>query len=197
MRRHQGADALGLRAGARGALEPRLELDREIEPTHVVDHEAGCGEKAPPVRLGVVAHVGGIADPLGLLRLLPDVEVVDDDHALRRHTRELAGSLGDVCEMVCCDARRGELEARVCERQVLGEADDVRLHAGRGVAADHLKPRFAQAPRDVAAAGRHVDRGRAARRPFDDQVEIGAGVVRRALAVQLGALAPDVAHTAP
>src|SRR5262249_59549920 len=64
----------------------------------------------------------------------------------------------------------------------------------RRIAAHHLHPGLAQAPRDMPAAGRDVDRRLRARRPLDDQVEIGALAVRLAFAVQLRPLAPGVAH---
>src|SRR5206468_8797041 len=76
--------------------------------TALTAHQLSLHDALPisaPLGLGVVAHVGGIADPLGLLGLLSHVDVVDDDHALRGHARELASRLGDVCEVVCGDPR--------------------------------------------------------------------------------------------
>ena len=43
---------------------------------------------------------------------------------------------------------------------------------------DLLDPRLAEPPRDVAAAGRDVERRACARGPLDDQVEVVAAAVR-------------------
>jgi hypothetical protein len=77
---------------------------------------------------------------------------------------------------------------------VLGRADHVRLHPGRGIGADDLQPRLAQAPRDVAAAGRHVERGASLARPLHDQVEILALALLGRVSVGVGPLAPQVRH---
>ena len=66
-------------------------------------------------------------------------------------------------------------------------AIDVRLHPRRSVDGHDLGAGLAQPPRDVAAARRDVEHGHARARlaPLDDEVEIVAGRVRRALAVRL------------
>src|SRR5581483_8099652 len=72
-------------------------------------------------------------------------------------------------------------------------------HSRRGIHGDDGAAGLAQAPRDVAAPGRDVEDGDAGPglAPGDDEVEVVAGRVDRALAVGLRAIAPDVGHAAP
>ena len=63
----QRAHALGVLAGAGRPLEPRLELDREVEPAHVFHDKPGGDEERAPLGLAVVAHVRRVAKRLGLL----------------------------------------------------------------------------------------------------------------------------------
>ena len=102
----------------------------------------------------------------------------------------------DVREVVRGRPADDDVERAVGERQRLGAADDVGSHPRRGVARHDLEPGLAQPASDVAAAGRHVERGPRARRPLDEQVEIGALPVRVGVDVGLGPLAPDVARHA-
>ena len=67
---------------------------------------------------------------------------------------------------------------------------------GAGSHRDDLEPCLAQPPRDVAAAGGDVERGAHALRPLDDQVEVVAFTVLRALPIGLRAGGPDVGHRA-
>ena len=96
------------------------------------------------------------------------------------------------------DAARDNVEARVCEREILGERRRVGLHAGRGIDGDDGGSTLAQPPCDVPAARRDVERRDTRRRlaPLDHEVEICAFRVRRALAVVVGAVAPEVHHFA-
>ena len=107
----------------------------------------------------------GVAELLGLLDVLAHERVVDDQHRSRGDARHLGDRLLHVVEVVRGDPRDDEVEAAVVERQVLGPADDVRLHPGSGIAADDLEPRLAEAPGDVATAGRDVEGGAGARAP--------------------------------
>ena len=94
----------------------------------------------------------GVAQLLGTLGIVAAVEVVDHDDALRGDARELPRSGGDVGEMVRGDSRDGELEARVGEGQLLGEADHVWLHPRRRDRSSRPRAR----PR--ATAARHARR---------------------------------------
>ncbi len=84
--------------------------------------------------------------------------------------------------MVGGDAAGDGAEAAVCEREILRAADHVRPHPGCGVAGHDLAAGFAQAPGDVAAAGRDVENGPPGR-PLCKQLEIAPLPVRLALAV--------------
>src|SRR6185503_11456615 len=161
------------------------------------DLEAGLGQEVAPFVLGVVAHVGRVAELLGLLVTLARVERVLDHDEPVAHALELSDRGADVLEVVRRDPRRDDVESAVVERDVLGRRQHVGLHPGRRVQRDHLGAELTETPRDVAAAGGDVERldalGRLA--PLDQQVEVGAGAVRLALAVRLGALRPG-AHAA-
>ena len=128
-----------------------------------------------------------VAQLLGRFDLLADVERVLDDDEVVRDTRQLRHRRGDVLEVVRRDPRDDEVEGAVRERQILGAADHVRLHPGRGIGADDLEAGVAQPPRDVAAAGGDVERGLAALGPADDQVEILALALLGRVPVGLGA----------
>src|SRR5919204_5121839 len=88
-----------------------------------------------------------------------------------------------------------DVEAVVGERQVLRAAEHVGAHPGRRVAGDDGAAGRAQSGRDVAAAARDVQHGLAGG-PLREQLEVAAAAVRLALAVGLGALAPDIHHAA-
>ena len=110
----QLAHAAGVLAGAGRPLEPRLELDREVEAAHVLDSSPASAKNPRHSSSRVVADVRRVADPLGLLDRLAHVEVVDDDHAVAGDARELGDRSGDVGEMVRRDARstaRSKLES--------------------------------------------------------------------------------------
>ena len=160
----------------------------------LLDDQPCAFEEAAPLGLAVVADVRGVAELLGLLELLAVVERVDDDDPLRCDPAELARRLRRIGEVVRGDPRDREVEGPVGERQLLGEADHVRLHPRRRVAAHDLEPGLAQPPRHMPAAGRDVDRRLAALGPLDDQVEIRPLGVRRARPVQLRPLAPRITH---
>jgi hypothetical protein len=79
---------------------------------------------------------------------------------------------------------------------VLGGRDHVGPHAGRRVERDDLRTFLAQPARDMAAAGRDVEdlHARVRVAELHDGVEVLARRMRRARAVRVRALVPDVAH---
>src|SRR2546427_5686453 len=81
---------------------------------------------------------------------------------------------------------------------MLGGRDHIGQHAGRGIDRDHRAAFLAQAAGDVAAAGGDVEHlhVRAGLAPFDEQVEVGALAVGRALTERVGPLRPQVGHAA-
>ena len=113
------------------------------------DLEAGGGEELPPLGLGVVADVRRVAQPLRLLDPLVDEHVVLDDDEPAVDAGHLRHRLANVGEVMRGDPAGDDVEARVGERKVLGEADDVRLHPGRRIEGDDLaaRPRAAGARR--------------------------------------------------
>ena len=121
----------------------------------------------------------------------------DDGRARRAPSRATAAATSSKWCAAMRQATTSKLPSangRSSARQI-----DVRLHARRGVAGDDRRqPRLAQPPRDVAAAGRDVERRRAAPgRPLDEQVEVGALAVRRALAVGLARASPQTSVMPP
>ena len=186
VRGEQLAHAHGVLAGALGAGEPGLEVVRLRERLDALDLQAGALEQLAPFLLGVVADVRRVAQLLGRLDLLGGVlRVLDDDHAVR-HARQLAHRRADVAEVVRRDACHDHVERAVGERQILRGAEDVRLHARRGIGGHDLGALLAQPARDVAAAGRDVEHLHALVRVahLDDDVEVGVRRVRRRLAVR-------------
>ena len=129
-----------------------------LERLDLLDLEAGGLEHGAPLLLGVRADVGRVAQPLGLLDLLADVERVLDDDEIVRDPRHLGDGGRDVLEVVRRDPRDDEVEGAVREREILGAADHVGLHPRRGIGADDLQARLAQPARHVAAAGGDVER---------------------------------------
>ena len=166
------------------------------EEPNVHDSEPGSLEQRAPLRLGAVAYVRGIAQPLGLLDVLAHEEVVDHENSLAAHPRHLVHCSLDVAEVVSSYSGRNDVEALVRERERLRRADDVRLHPRRCVAAHDLEPCFPEPPRDVPAAGRDVERRARPGRPLDDQVEILALAMRIAVAIGARSLVPHVLHPA-
>ena len=73
--------------------------------------------------------MGRVAEPLGLLDRLADVERVLDDQLIPGDARHLGDGQRDVLEVVRRDPGDDEVEGGVCEGQVLGRADHVRPHA--------------------------------------------------------------------
>ena len=130
-----------------------------------------------------------VAQPLGLLGALAHEERCRRRARGRALTRAISRTAARTSSKWCARSRQATTsKLRVGERQVLGAADDVGLHARRRIERDDLDPRLAQPPRDVPAARRDVERGPRARRPLDEQVEIGA------LAVRLGLVAVQLAR---
>ena len=84
----QLAHAPRVLAGAR-ARQPRLERMRLLERLDRLDLEPGRLEERAPLVLGVRADVRRVAQPLGLLDALADVERVLDDHELAGDARQL------------------------------------------------------------------------------------------------------------
>ena len=134
--------------------------------------------------------MGRIAHAIRLLGIRVEEEVVDHDHAVAAHSGHLGHGLRNVVEVVGRDATDDDVEARVGERQVFAPADDVGLHAGRGVDRDDVQPGLAQPPRHVASTGGDVERRLCTLRPLDDEIEIFALAVRLRVAVQLCPFAP-------
>src|SRR5581483_4658238 len=192
----QLAHSLGVLALAADPVEPGLELDRLVEVLHLFDLEPGGIEHLAPLLLGVIAHVRRIANPVGLLGLVTHEQVVDDEHEVAADAGHLVRGCGRVVEVMVRHARGDDVEAALGERQMLGARDHVGEHPRRGVGRHDLDALLPEPPRDVAATGGDVERGSRAAGPFDEQVEVRALLVRRALSVELGALAPDVAHFA-
>src|SRR5205814_771643 len=159
------------------------------------DVEASELEEAVPLALPVVAHVARVAHSVGLLRGLADERVVADHHAMLRDARHLLDRSEDVGEVMRGEPAGDRVEAGVGEWQILCARRRVGLHAGRGIDGDDRRARFPQPARDMAAARRDVEDGDARPRlaPLDDQVEILARRVDRALPIQVGPVAPDVA----
>ena len=114
-----------------GAVEPRLERMTLLEGLDLLDLEPGGLEQRPPLLLGVGADVRRVAELLGLLDLLADVERVLDDDEVVRDARHLGDGGGDVLEVVRRDPGDDEVEGAVGEREILGAADHVRLHPRR------------------------------------------------------------------
>ena len=194
----QLADARRRLARAAGPGEPGLELDGFVEDLDLLDLEACAGEEAAPLGLAVVADVRRVAKLLGLLELLADEDGVrNEDPLATRPGRALATPAPDIGEVVRRDPRDREVEARSANGSSSARQIDVRLHPRRRVAAHDLEPGLAQPPRDVPAAGRDVDRRPASLRPLDDQVEVRPFDVHRARPVELGPLAPGIAHSQP
>ena len=187
------------RARSSSGVSVRSSQSAEVGVAH---HRASSATSRPasskklaPLGDAVVADVARVAEPVGLLGALARERVVLDHDAVARDAGHLLDRGERVGEVVRGDAAGDGVEARVGEREMVGGRDHVGLHARRGVDGDDLRSRLAQPPRDVAAAGRDVEHRHARRRlaPRDDEVEIVAGRMRRARAVRLRALAPDVA----
>jgi hypothetical protein len=178
--------------------EPGLDLDGLVEHAHVLHLEARAREKRLPFSLRAAANVRRVAQPLGLLDGVAHMEVVGDQDERRADARHLRDPALDILEVVRGHPARHDVEDAVFERELLGARDDVRLHAGGRVRANHLKAGLAEPTRDVAAARRDVEGAPPGRlgRPLDDQVEVFARAVRLAVAIERGALAPDLAHAA-
>src|SRR4029450_8831587 len=184
------ANALGIDVGRPGSLEPGLHLDLLRQATNVFDAQAGQLEELPPLGLRVVADVRWVAESIGLLGAVVEEEVVDEDHPVAAHPCHLGQSLLDVIEVVGRDATGDEVVRLVGEGKILAATDDIGPHAGRRIDGDDVDSGLTQAPRNMAAAGRHVERRLGALGPLDDKVEILPLAMRLAVAVQLSSLAP-------
>jgi len=110
-RRHQSRTRSASLARAAVPREPRLELDREVERPHLLDGEPCVGEEAAPSDSSVSRTWDGSAEALRLLGVVAHAEVVDDGSRAWMPPGELAARLGDVGEVVCRDAGRGELRS--------------------------------------------------------------------------------------
>src|SRR5215211_159036 len=197
-RREQLLHALGIGAFAARACEPFVEHVNLFEVLDPLDLETLASEELLPLVLAVRADMRRVTKALGVLLLRRTEErVLHDDEAVR-DARHLADGASDVVEMVSGDSRDDDIEGAVRERQILRASDDVRSHPRRRVDGDDAATLGAQAPRNVAAARRDVERLHAAAglAHVDQRVEIVAGHVRPRRAVALGALRPDVRHPA-
>ena len=157
-RRQQLADALGDLAVAAAAREPVFRVVRLLEVLDVLDREPGAFEERAPLRLGVAANVRRVAQFLGQLLIVGAVERVLDHDGAARDARHLGHRRADVGEVVRRDPRDDDVERAVRKRQCLGRADDIGLHAGRGVEGDDFCACLAQTARNVPTAGRDVER---------------------------------------
>ena len=106
----------------------------------------------------VVADVRRVAQPLGLLDLLADVQRCPRRRARGRDTRAISrDGRADVREVVRRDAGDDHVERPVRERQILGGADDVRP-------ASRARGRRSRPRRPARAAGARRGRLRSRRR---------------------------------
>jgi hypothetical protein len=139
-----------------------------------------------------------VAQALGLFDALVHEDVVLDHDEPLRDACHLGDRLADVLKMVCGDPAGDDVEAPVLERQFFRARDDIGLHARSGIDGDDGATFVAQPPRHVAAPGCDVEHlavspGLA---PLDEQVEVRAFPMCRALTERAGALRPDVGHAA-
>ena len=158
--------------------------------------EAGVLEERPPLLLGVRAHVGRVAEPLGLPppASLVVERVLDDDQA-PRDARHLADGGADVVEVVRRDAAGDDVEA------VVGERASPRR--GRSRPASSPAPGRTRSRSTPASRSRRatcpppVATSSACRRagcPLDEQVEVDALALLDRRAVRPPRVRPDVGH---
>ena len=116
-------------------------------------------EEAAPLVLGVAADVRRVAEPLGLLDAVARAERVHDEHESAGDPRHLAHRLRDVGEMVRRDARHARRRSipSANGRSSAKRSRPARM-PGAGSQLTTSQPRLAQPARDVAAAGRDVER---------------------------------------
>src|SRR5215204_2815350 len=188
------ADPLRVLFARARPCEPWLDLDRLLEATRLVDLQTGGGEAAAPLTLRPVLDVRGIAHVIRLLGIVVEEEVVDHDHSVAAHPGHLGHRLRNVVEVVCRDAADDDVEALVGKRDVLAPADDIGLHAGRGIDGDDVQSRCAQPAGRVTSTGGDVECRFRAFGPLDDEIEVLTFAMRFGVAVELRALAP--AHAA-
>ena len=91
-----------------------------LEALDLLDLEAGLGQKLAPLVLGVAAHVGRVAQLLGLLVPLARVERVLDHDEPVADALQLGDRGANVLEVVRRDPRDDDVEGAVLERDVLG-----------------------------------------------------------------------------
>ena len=133
-----------------------------------------------------------VAQPLCLFGGLSHVQGVHEQHPVARHTCHLADCGMDVGEVMRRGTARDNVETRVLEGELLRTADDVRLHARRGIAGHDVEPRVTQTARDVATARRDVERSARAGGPGHEKLQVVAAPMSVRLDVRLRSLAPDV-----
>src|SRR6185437_9291970 len=178
--------------------EPVLHDGMALEAFDLLDFETGFGQHLLPLVLGVAAHVRWVAQALGFLDALVHEDVVLDHDQPLGDACHLDDRLADVLKMVCSDPAGDDVEAPILERQFFSPRDDIGLHARSRIDGDDGATFVSQPPRHVAAPGRdieHLDVGpRLA--PLDEQVEVRAFPMCRALTERIGTLRPDVGHAA-
>src|SRR6266540_2701489 len=76
-------------ARATGSVEPRLELDSPFQRARFHHAEPGAGEEGAPFLLGVIAHMGRIAEAARFLVRVAHAEVVHDEDEVARHPGHL------------------------------------------------------------------------------------------------------------
>src|SRR6266508_1307717 len=180
------------------ALEPGLDRQAPAHDLEHVDLEPGTGEERAPLVLAVAADVARVVEPLGLLDPLVLKEVVLDDDAVTADPGHLAHGQLDIVEVMGGDPADRHVETPVREGNVFPPRHDIGLHPRRRIERDDVGAGLAQPARDVAAAGRDVDRGHVLARlaELDDAVEVSALAMRRALAHGLRSLRPGIRHAA-
>ena len=196
----QLAHALGIRARCtRCGQASRRASMRLREVLDAVDLEARRPRARRATRPRQVPDVCRVAQLLGRLDLGRRVERVLDDDAARFETRAISPTARPTSAK-WCGAMRVTTTSNEPSANGMSSAKQTTsaLHPGCRIRGDDLRAALAQPARDVPAAGRDVERLDALARlaQLDDDLEVGAGRMRRRRAVRLGPLAPDVAHAA-